>query len=429
MFGKKINGARLWHRTVCVTLLFAMAGTAFFAPATRVSKAKVKAKGVTVRKGKKIRYKVPVKKIRKTNIKYSKKGIAKARVKKGSKKTRYIQITGTKTGRTTITVTIYESKKKYRTYKYKVTVKPVIRTAPAPKKNLAAKNPDQSGNTKSGNPYNTVQEINTGYTYELEVLSCSGKAYGCSTSYQLTGTNMSIRASNGFTVLYIKTEDPDLENALLYSDRSQELKHMSLPPTEDYALSLYKDPFKDIHYISYRKDANLNRVAGGYICAVKFSERDEIGLNHITIKKKAGGEILPLKGAVFSLTVLDPDPVENEFIDAMISEQTDPSDGKYQQMEKLMYNIRSHWRYYSTDAYVQEPVWWENNGKVGTVDCLMTTYIMMRFADKLGLVSRATYAGYANHYYTTVTIDGADYEFDACPTSLECDNFSWEYVL
>lgn len=429
MLEKEIKRAWFRYRMVFVILIFAMAAMIVAVPQTKPSKAKSQTKNVTVRKGKKKTYLVSMKKIRKIKVKYSKKGIAKVSLKKNGKSSRYLQITGKKKGKTTITVTIYETKKRYRKYKYKVTVKSTVHKVKEKNSNLSTKNQDPAKDTKSVDRGAKEKEISTGYTYEWEVLSCGGKAYGCSTSYPLTGTNIRIRASNGFTVLYIKTKDPDLEYAQLYSDKSQELKNMSLPPTEDYALDLYKIQFQDIHYVGYNKEANLNRVAGGYICAVQFSRRDEIGINHITIKKKTGEEILPLKGAEFSLNVLDPDPLEARFIDTLIAEQADSSADKQHQMENLMFYIRSHWRYYSSKAYVQEKVWWENDGKVGTVDCLMTTYIMMRFADQLGLVSRATYAGYLNHHYATVTIDGTDYEFDACPTALECDNFSWEYVL
>lgn len=412
-----------------VSMLFVMFVTIVAVPQEKRSKAKSQTKSVTVREGKKKTCFVSGKKIWKIKVRYSKKGMAKASLKKSGKRLRYLQITGKKKGRTTITVTVYETKKKYRKYKYKVTVKSAVRKVKEKKSNISTKNQEPAKKTKSEDRGSKEKEINTGYTYEWEVLSCGGKAYGCSTSYPLTGTNIRIRASNGFTVLYIKTEDPDLEYAQLYSDKSQELKNMSLPPTKDYALSFHKIQFQDIHYVNYNKEANLNRVAGGYICAVQFSERDEIGTNHITIKKKTEEGTLPLKGSEFSLNVLDPDPLEARFIDTMIAEQADASSDKQHQMEALMFHIRSHWRYYSSKAYVQEKVWWENDGKAGTVDCLMTTYIMMRFADQLGLASRATYAGYSNHYYATVTIDGKDYEFDACPTSLECDNFSWDYIL
>ena len=441
-----IKGRKTFLRYFAIfTAWVVLAATLILVPGPVQSMGKTQTKSVMVREGRTGIYKVSSKQIRKVKIKYSKKGIARAKLKRIKKGGGFIQITGKKKGKTTITVTIYETKKKCRKYKYKVTVKPAVTKSNNDKKTTQSQN--SSVASKSQNGAKGEKEIDTGYTYELEVLSCSGKPYGSSTSYPLTGAGVSIRASNGFTVLYIKTKDPDLENARLYSDKSQELRNMSLPPTEDYELNIYKYKFRDIHYVDYNENANLNRVSGGYICSVQFSRRDEIGINNITIKKKEGGKILPIKGAKFQLNVLDPNPSEDAFLDKMISEVPEPSSEEianikasypnmtdasartFYQMRHLMYTIRSNSRYYSTGAYVQEQLWWEYDGKVGTVDCLVTTYIMMRFADKLGLPSRPTYAGYLNHYYATAVIGGEDYNFDACPTALECDNFTWDYVL
>ena len=56
-------------------------------------------------------------------------------------------------------------------------------------------------------------------------------------------------------------------------------------------------------------------------------------------------------------------------------------------------------------------VYWERKH----IDCWDSTNIMCLFAKKLGLESKWTYAGYAQHYYATVTIDGKEYDFDECP--------------
>ena len=58
----------------------------------------------------------------------------------------------------------------------------------------------------------------------------------------------------------------------------------------------------------------------------------------------------------------------------------------------------------------------------------MRSALMYEFARRLGYESEATYAGYLAHYYATVTIDGEQYPYDACPMA---DNIltSWDYVL
>lgn len=49
------------------------------------------------------------------------------------------------------------------------------------------------------------------------------------------------------------------------------------------------------------------------------------------------------------------------------------------------------------------------------ITCLTSTHIMRKCADKLLLPNEKTYAGYSAHYYATVTIDGEEVVFDACP--------------
>lgn len=58
-----------------------------------------------------------------------------------------------------------------------------------------------------------------------------------------------------------------------------------------------------------------------------------------------------------------------------------------------------------------EGVFWESKH----IDCWDATNIMCQFAEKLGLERKATYAGYAQNYYATVTIGEKDYIYDACP--------------
>ena len=70
-------------------------------------------------------------------------------------------------------------------------------------------------------------------------------------------------------------------------------------------------------------------------------------------------------------------------------------------------------------------VYWERKH----IDCWDATNMMSLFAKELGLESRWTYAGYKLHYYATVTIDGQDYDYDACPMSETGWTTEWEYVM
>ena len=50
--------------------------------------------------------------------------------------------------------------------------------------------------------------------------------------------------------------------------------------------------------------------------------------------------------------------------------------------------------------------------ETGRIDCVVATRIMCRFADLLGLKSESTYAGFLNHHYATIWIDGKSYVYD-----------------
>ena len=377
------------------------------------------------------------KKIKKITVKNSKKSVVTVKRIKKKKKWK-IQITGRKKGTATVQIKV-SYKKKTRTYKYKITVKkkPVIRD-----------NDDlDDGGTAPQNKDKTEETINTGYTYELEVLSEGGAIYGEGISYPKGMGAAHINPSNGLAVLYIKTEDPDMKNISLWSDKSQARKNMFLPPEKDYQLVVRRFKYADVHYLNYNAEDIFQQVAGGYIITVSFDERDEIGTNNIILKKKIGEKYYLVKGGTFQVEVLDPIPYENAFIDKMISEVQIPDtdeiretytmldgmteDGviKYYILNKLCSKIRTEWRYYSSFSLVQDHHWWTSDGKAGTVDCFVTTYIMMRFTDKLGVDSEGTYAGYLNHYYTTVTIEGREFEFDACPPSSLQNDFEWDFII
>lgn len=61
--------------------------------------------------------------------------------------------------------------------------------------------------------------------------------------------------------------------------------------------------------------------------------------------------------------------------------------------------------------------------------CWDSTDMMIEFARRFGYEGVPTYAGYLAHYYATVTIDGTQYDYDACPSSWDNIISEWDYVL
>ena len=127
----------------------------------------------------------------------------------------------------------------------------------------------------------------------------------------------------------------------------------------------------------------------------------------------------------------DRDKAEDEWLQSVIEEVTDSSMTDREKMNKLEQYILDNFKYDRNNEQgvvsllADVGVYWERKH----IDCWDATNIMCLFANKLGLESEWTYAGYAQHYYATVIIDGQEYVYDASPLSETGWIEEWEYVL
>ncbi|MCI9547370.1 MAG: hypothetical protein HFH60_11920 [Lachnospiraceae bacterium] len=198
---------------------------------------------------------------------------------------------------------------------------------------------------------------------------------------------------------YIKTKDPDqLDN--LYLD---------CPDNGGHNVRLAAEPV-DVHII--KRDDNivpeLMRVKGGYIGNLQFNKP---GMNRIRLRKMGESAALCEK----KVQVKDYDAAQNNWFNKVISEETGKSMTQKEKMYSLIRYVERNFKYDFNDggkvvALVGESGAFFENYR-GT--CITFAQIMRKFADKLGLESRVQYAGYAEHYYAVVKIDGKEEIYDA----------------
>lgn len=361
-----------------------------------VSAKSVIKKTVTITKGQKKKIKINVSKIKKIKAKSNKKAVAE--VKTVGKKA--IRITGKKAGKAVITLKVTTKKEKVKTLKYKVTVK---------KKNTK-KGSSESNKTSEQVSTNTEEatQAKPKYNYELKVMNTKNLYNDSNIVIYVKTDNPSkstIKADCGTSQL-VKMED---ENGVFYT-KVDEFKEIISPKAYD-----------DVNYT----DSN-NAVNGGYLFIYKW---DTPGKKNFTIQEKVG-EVW-VTATKLEINLLDKEKAENEWLQSIMNTVTNSGMTKKQKMEDLEQYIRDNFMYDRNNEQgevsllADEGVYWERKH----IDCWDSTNIMCLFAKKLGLESKWTYAGYAQHYYATVTIDGKEYDFDACPMAETGWIDEWEYVL
>lgn len=371
---------------------------------TTIQNQEVYAKGVTkkivtIRAGQKKKIQLKQKNIKKIKVKSSKKSVA--TVKKIGKKA--IRITGKKAGKAVITVKITTKKKKVKTIQYKVTVKK--------KKSSDKKKTDKDNTSEQPTPPQDQQsEAKAKYSYELAVMNSKDK-------------NL---YNDSKVVIYVKTNNPDP-----YSFKA-DCGTSRLVRKEDESGVFYttEDEFHEIinvnAYDDVRYTGKNNAVAGGYL---KTYIWDTLGTKNFTIQEKVGEKWVP--AASMKIQINDVEQAETQWVQSVLAEVTDDTMTKDEKLEKIRGYILKEFKYDRNNSngsvylLADVGVYWERK----YIDCWDATDIMCRFAKELGLESRWTYAGYLQHYYATVTIDGKDYDYDACPMAETGWTTEWDWVL
>lgn len=385
---------RLW--TLALALIFIFTATM---QGTEVSAKSVTKKSVTLRVGQKKQLSIKVAKAKKLKVKSSKKSVA--AVKAIGKKV--VRITGKKAGKAVITVKVTTKKKKVKTIRYKFTVKKRKSTdkkdsddKPVPKKPTPA--PEQPADAKPK------------YNYELKIMNSQDKnLYNDSKVVIYVKTNnpnpYSFKADCGTSRL-VKKED---ESGVFYT-------------TEDEFHEIINvNAYDDVHYTGKN-----NAVAGGYL---KTYIWDTPGTKKFTIQEKVGEKWVT--AASMKIQIKDSERAETQWVQNVLAEVTDDTMTKDEKLENVRRYVLREFKYDRNNSngsvylLADVGIYWERKH----IDCWDATDIMCQFAKELGLESRWTYAGYLQHYYATVTIDGQDYDYDACPMSETGWTTEWEYVL
>lgn len=391
---KKNRIKKLW--TLSLATMFIL--TAFI-PNQEVNAKGMTKKTVTIRAGQKKKIQLKQKNVKKIKVKSSKKSVA--TVKAAGKKA--IQITGKKAGKAVIKVKITTKKKKVKTIQYKVTVKK--------KKTSDKKKKDEENTPKQpSTPPEQPENVKAKYNYELKIMNSKDKnLYNDSKVVIYVKTNnpdpYSFKADCGTSRL-VKKED---ENGVFYTTEDE--FHEIIAPKE----------YSDVHYTN-----DYNAVNGGYIFIYEW---DTPGTKNFTIQEKVGEKWVT--AAKMDIELKDNEKAEQEWVQAVLAEVTDDTMTKDEKLEKVRRYVLDNFKYDRNNEngsiylLADVGVYWERK----YIDCWDATDIMCLFAKELGLEGRWTYAGYKLHYYATVTIDGEDYDYDACPMSETGWTTEWEWVL
>lgn len=389
---KKNRKMRLW--TLVLALIFIFTATI---QGTEVSAKRVTKKSVNLRVGQKKQLSVKVAKAKKLKVKSSKKSVA--TVKAIGKKA--VRITGKKAGKAVITVKVTTKKKKVKTIQYKVTVKK--------KKSSDKKDSDDKPVPKKPEPEQPA-DAKPKYNYELKIMNSQDK-------------NL---YNDSKVVIYVKTNNPDPYSFKADCGTSRLVKK------EDESGVFYttEDEFHEIinvnAYDDVRYTGKNNAVAGGYLNTYIW---DTPGTKNFTIQEKVGEKWV--SAASMKIQIKDAEQAETQWVQNVLAEVTDDTMSKDEKLENVRRYVLREFKYDRNNSngsvylLTDVGIYWERKH----IDCWDATDIMCRFAKELGLESRWTYAGYLQHYYATVTIDGQDYDYDACPMSETGWTTEWEYVM
>lgn len=427
-----------------------------------------------------------LKKAKKVTVKYSKKSVVKVSVKK-----KKLLFSAKKKGTATVTITCRLKNKKKKVYKYAVTVKNTQTKSGSVSRaftgNLKAKalasgsvkltwtkmkdaklyrlerrtnkgvwkkisNPSGTSyldrTTVSGTTYGYRMKARlsdewTEYGEEVEVLTEGEKEKTGEKAEEETKTtpipisdnelltydyDIGVISNKTYTLytnqivlMYIKTNYSEIDNMKVTVENGVVYTPM------DYVDIVYNEE-RNLYNVQY----DLLPVDDGYLLGVLFNKA---GTNTIKLYLGQEGKTGSKDWVVvkrFDVIIKDYSDGEDKWVEKVIEENTVPTMTDAEKMETLKLYIRSNFVYDLSDLNGnvihlanREGVYWER----GWIDCIDATNIMGLFAEKLNLEWEFTYAGYLNHYYATVYINGESHIYDACPYQETGILKSWDYLL
>lgn len=237
-------------------------------------------------------------------------------------------------------------------------------------------------------------------------------------SYSLSILNQHDIYSGGSVILALKTDNPNVDT--IYTDYG----------TSDVT-TIVAPLYNDVKY--YDNSVRTNgwqavQSQTGYIRTISY---DTPGTYTIKVTERIGDRQVVV--ASLAVTVKDRTAAENAWYESVLASQTNSSMTNQEKMSALCSYVLQNFKYDANDGtylvFLTTSVgpWWE----VKEIDCWDATSIMCEFADRLGLESEWTYAGYLNHYYATVYTKEKEKvgDYDASPYSDSNIITEWKYVF
>ena len=241
------------------------------------------------------------------------------------------------------------------------------------------------------------------YTYDVSVLNPQYNIYAGDKSLDVI-TQPGLLT--GDMIIYIKTEDPSLNSVSVAGKGDRESAGY-------WKTRQYDD-------VTPEKGGcnNLMKVKGGYLATFRPGKPGNYYINLFCDVILTDWEYYG-KALVWTsekpVEIKDFLTAETEWLKSVMSGETNGTMSTKRKLDALEVYVEKNFKYQMNidgERLVYPTTAFGAYFETGRIDCVVATRIMCRFADLLGLKSESTYAGFLNHHYATIWIDGKSYVYD-----------------
>lgn len=170
------------------------------------------------------------------------------------------------------------------------------------------------------------------------------------------------------------------------------------------------------HYSDINYSSNIFQscipVNGGYIVQKRFNNP---GKHTITIKEQTKAGVNDWCDVCsIEVDVKDYNAEKTKWAKKIISEQTNDSMSNVEKLKTLERYLGDNFKYLPNDGenLMYFIITTGADFETKRIDCIGATEYMLLFADLLGLEGKSEWAGFLNHHYAEITIEGKVYAFD-----------------